>query len=284
MSSVIVSRLESIRDILRGTDPQITPTVYSSGSHTPAIDRTLTSSEFPCATDGSLTTLSVKIVSGSPDRNLFVTVTLIDNHDHPRGILMRGYCDAENEIHGSGSLPVKQNWKFLIQTRCSMASAPIIRLVGTILSLQSSNSAWQGTDEDNLSGKGSIKCVESTDPSGSSNWTFTIPTFARARPISVKVGVDTGGSTTSPSVQLTDESGNIVNISDRLTLSASSAYNIMIGFGNGFQSHLGTVGNASFISFTDYIMLAGSKIQTGNISSGDDYDGGRIQYEEWLSD
>tara|TARA_R100000306_G_C4364453_1_gene136909 strand:+ start:448 stop:1257 length:810 start_codon:yes stop_codon:yes gene_type:complete len=267
-----------------GTAPEIKASVYTGDSlHTPNTNRTLKTTRHKIGTTGTLTSLQVEIISGTPTRNLYTRVVLEDEYNRERGLLFRGYCDPQNEPYGAGGIPVNLDWKFRLDSRCSMASAPTLRLMGTILTTKQEAGGWNGTNESSLSGQGNIRTIDGTDPATGAEITEAVPTYARWKPISIKFPLDVGSADVSPAIQLTDGS-NIINQTDRLTASAGGGYGNVVGFGNGFQSHVGTVGSAIFYTFNEVILPSGYQIKTSNVSGDDEYGSPRLSVEEWIED
>jgi len=284
--SVVVDRLDKIRSILMGTAPEIKASVYSGDSlHTPNTNRTLNTTRHKIGTTGTLTSLQVEIISGgTPTRNLFIRCVLEDEYNRERGLLFRGYCDPQNEPSGAGGIPVNLNWKFRLDSRSSMATPAKLRLMGTILSTKQEVGGWSKTDESSLSGPGNIRTIEGTDPATSQEINETVPTYARWKPISIKIDLDVaGGASVSPSIQITDGS-NIINQTDRLTASAGGAFGNVISFGAGYKSYVGTVGSSIFYSINPVILPSGYVIRTGNVNTGDEYTAPRLSVEEWIED
>jgi len=160
----------------------INPVVFGhqGALHTPATDRTLTTTRHKITTTGTLTSIRIVIESGDPDRNLYVQATLEDNDGIERGILFRGYVDTGNEPFGTGGMPIQKTWGVRLDSWSSMAVAATLALTGNIMTGTHQVGGWKGTDLPMDSGKGEVRADTGSDPAAGAEINGeTVPTNAR---------------------------------------------------------------------------------------------------------
>ena len=284
MSSVTVDRLDEIRNILLGDDPRITPTLYSANDHTPNTDRTVATTRSRVGTDGSLTSLQVQIISGTPNRNLYVRATLEDENQVDRAILFRGYCDVGSEANGAGTIPVRYNWKIRLDSYCSMSVAPVIRLKGTLLSTKLQAGGWNGTQEAPLDGRGSLRSVVGTNPGATVDVNEEIPTGAFWRMQSMRFSVIGGAAQADPSWIINDNDDVLKWDSLVPAIAANATRNLLLER-NGFEPafSVGYDGRGNFRTrFPEVDLGAGYSVGTEDIGSADSA-APQLIVEEWLT-
>ena len=283
MSSVIVSRLDSIRNILLGTSPEIAPKSYASEEHTPNTDATVKTTRSKLGFRGTLTSVAIDIISGVPFNNLYCKITLEDQYQRPRAILCKGYSNKQDEINGNGSLPVDMDWSLRLDTICTMSTAPKLRLYGSFLATKLQAGGWSGVQGSSLDGMGNIRQITGSDPATGANFSESVPTNRIWKISSVKWDVVVGSSAVSMAIQLKNSDGDVISQTDRIEMTAEGDYGNVVFFNNPYATKHATVGSAVFYNFpNDVIIPQGFTIQSANVSNDEEISSPLLTVYEYL--
>ena len=286
--------MSAIIDAILGSEKiGIEPIAYESDGHTCTTDREKTVSVHQIGIDGTLTSLEIVNVndSVSPDKDVYVRVSLLDDQNTERGTLFRGYLDSSSNPFGNGAKPVKATWMFRIETFCSMETAPLLVLRGTFLSKKRQCGGWTCVNEDSLSGSGKIKISQASDPSSGSEFRYTVDSNTASEIIAVRFRFLTSSTVANRYVGLSlDNSTDImVNIPAQQGQTASLPwdYNFCAsGYSNEVGEQMGGVVNMNTAlpnlkgAFLDGTWRIGSS--TTNISGGDTFSTIIIWHKQYL--
>ena len=278
------------------TKDVVVPSVWEPDSiNNPVSDRTLKTTRHPVGIDGTLTTMQIVIVTGTPARNLYTRCYLEDQNKVIKGTLFRGYSEVGKECHGQGGLVVRAGDYIRLDTRTSITTTVSLR--GTILPDLIAPAGWRGTDEGNLDGQGAIRVIQGTQPPAATVATAngTTPQISEAVPngakwklltVNITLTCSATASTREPSLLLTDTNNNqYFKLWSSLTITASGAGRI--------NAHIGTQkisasqsGNSNTLPLGDFVMDSKHmwKTVSAGLQMGDQYDQPIYLVEEWLKE
>jgi len=283
-----INRLISLN---RGDPPGVSSNHWDSGPvHTPATDRSLTTTRHQIGVDGTLTSLKVTLLTGSTQRNLYIEVLLEDNNQQVVAKIMEGYVDVGAEPFGNGDLPVEEDWRIVLNSWSSVAVAPTLTLDGSIQLGKIETGGWSGVFETRTSGVGNLTQTAGTDPAAGAQIAETVPTNARwiITAFNSRMTADATSTTRSTRFSLDNGGGTsyfIGLIGPDQTASQARSSAAIPGW-----NRLETVFDSQTLHRTSlpiYSPLAqGFRIRTDviNFQAGDDWVAPDFLPEEWLTE
>lgn len=254
-------------------------------SHTPNTDRSLSTTRHFIGIEGTLTSIQVRVISGTPRRDVFLRAVLEDESQNERAVLFTGYLDATIPLSGTGALPIKSTWRIRLESWSSMSIAPILRLTGTALQGISNVGGWSGTSESSINGAGKVTTLAPSDGTVSQNITITVPTGARYRFKSMKFDFNASSTVNTRTVQVIFDNGttNIHTAVSAVTQTAGLTRSYDLGA--GLPADTSALGSDIRIPVpNELVLLAGSRIRTNiaNLSTGDQVINIGVQIDEWI--
>lgn len=293
MTSVVVDRLEQIRDILRGkkeNDVEVVP--YETSIHTPNTDRSLATSSTQLGVEGTLTSVYLSLISGGPSRDTYVIINLLDKNNAVKQTLLRGYIESSSRPSAAGAIPIRKNDRIRIASYCSLSTAPTFKVKATILRNKFLASGWVKTDESSLAAKGNIRSIIGTNPpavaTGDSGGESTeaVPTNAKWRLISYRIRLTTSATVSNryAAVEVRDASANIMCILPSVVAQAASTGRTHFWGSSYNNNQVAATGfTESFPS--DLILRQGYTLHTNSLlKMGDDLAAPAMLVEEWIEE
>ncbi|MAH49576.1 hypothetical protein CMI37_27385 [Candidatus Pacearchaeota archaeon] len=278
----------AIVDAILGTLAGIEPSSFQTALHNPNTDRSQNTSRFQIGFDGTLTGLTVVSTSGSPDNDVYVSVTLEDDQRQERGVLFRGYMSQQSNPSGAGAKPVLPTWRLRIDSWSSMGTAPDLILRGTFLSKKRQAGGWNGTDEAPLEGKGKLRLFIGAAPAAGSNASDETPTGARwilHAYTNVLVTAAGGAARTYKNIADNVALGKYYKQISGSTQAASNTYSY-IGWSGAILDTAPDTNNELSVPIPTggMIMNEGDRIRTaiGGLGGSDQLNEPLIQVVEWL--
>jgi len=272
--------------ILIGADPEFASNRWDSGSvHTPATDRSEVVTRDQIGVDGVMTGIKVRLLSGAPDRSVYINVTLEDNDQNVQQKLMQGYLNAGSDPFGNGAIPVKKDWFVAIRSWSSEGTAPTFTLRGTIRTGKIEPGGWTGTDEDSLGGKGNMIYRVGTDPAADTETSDTIPTGAIVILRAYYVRYVTDSTAANRHSSLTSTSGGNFLWLTPAGVVQTASLTVEYGWASGYDRMATILVNMLNSPLAnDYPMDAGTVIATSTTlrDPQDNYGAPMLSSEEWL--
>jgi len=258
---------------------------HTGERHTANSDRSLQTTRNPISVQGSLVSLNVRIVSGSPTvGRCHIRVVLESRAKAEKVTLARGYIYPGHEINGTGVLALEDGDSIRLESRCSLADV-ILEPIYTAVRGHYATGGWQGVDKGSLEGPGYIRVITGTDPAVNANIAEVVPTNARWKLKSMQATLVASSQVASRVLQFHVNDGSV----NFLTLDAQTAqladetrtYNLSMGV------DLDEAGANWTMNFTkDLTLLAGYKLRMNALSLEDldNWGAPLLSVEEWIEE
>jgi len=285
-SRLALSRRASTKTVqIQRFDESPVTTYTGADNTTVATSSTTITSRRKITADGTLQTIGLNILSGSPTvARVYCTVILEDENDLFKSTLCRGYIYPGHSPWGAGGIGVKFGDQIRLETRSSLAGV-IIRPIGSILKGIYAPGGWTGTDESSLEGRGRVHLFSTSDPSAGDDWDETVPAgrIWRVDRGIINFTTDANPGTRSISLEIQDNSALRIWKDDSWGTLTNTTTAHEIFFVN--TSHSDTSGPDRTGYHTPILMDAGWHIKTNhsNWEAGDDLQAGVLHVEEWIS-
>ena len=288
--SVVVDRLEQIRDALfrlSGPKNEITP--WQGVRHTPNSDRTVATTRDRLMVGGTINGVSVTILSGSGQ--VHVRLVLEDEFQTEKMTLCRGYIYPGKEIIGVGAVPFRKGDNLRLESRGTQAGIVLIPRGQLSLNVYISG-GWHATDVGSVDGPGAL-ILNVSEGLDDTDLTITVPTGARARPISfyAEYTATSTAGTRLIAMNLRDSANDIIYEATEQTLTASQTGRAMYAPGIGSQVVVGgsgapdSVNSALHTSIPPWQLPAGYNLRVfdrAGIAEGFDDLKLELLWEEWI--
>jgi len=279
-------QLEKINQNLeKGFGIGVTTGPIPAFSHTPTTDLSISRgrNDLSVQKEGAtLLSVGIRVLSGIPNRNVYVRVILESSLLFEKAILFKGYVGNEVEPFGNGGLVLEPGDNIRIDSHSGMAVAPILEIFGTMLLGRSLPGGWAGTDEDSTSGQGSIRSITGTDPAAGVEVSETIRTNSRSSMETFAVQVVGGAAAFTPRWTIGDGTENLWRLTyPQVDAAATRKYFAGLGIALLEVQTLGPF-NDAHQALPDMLWDQGYVIATSSISADDNYAAPQFQLQEWL--
>ena len=266
--SVVVDRLDAVKSAIRGVKDQSVK--WEGDTNTPATDRTLVTSRTKLDFSGTITTLSLGIVDGTPNLDLYIRISLEDELQTFKGLICRGYVSTSQQPFGTGGLLVKKGDHIRVDTWGYVTC--IVRPVASIIRDRLNAGGWTGTDEDNLANF-KTRSITGTNPASGAEISETVPSGARWKLKSIVMSFGTSATVANREITLliNDGTNTLVRIPSGQTITASAGRVInYVAIGDTVN---GSVAGLTAVPAPDVVLFAGWKItsSTNGLQAGDDF-------------
>ena len=279
-----------VRDLLRtfiGKESQ-EPVPWRSQAHTPNSDRSLNTTRDRLVNEGTLLSVNVRIVSGSPSVGR-VHVRMVQEDENQREVntLCMGYVYPGHEIFGSGALVIRKGDFLRLDSRSSQ-SGIILMVESRLLRDRKQAGGWNGVMKGSLEGPGFIQSVAGTDPAAGVGISDSVPTNARWKMLNVRIQLATSSqvATRLIAMQINESGGNALFYSKALETQAASLTRDVSYMGGGPQT--GPTGQTNVAGHlpSDLFLAQAFVIDdnTQNFQNLDDLGGPRYHVEEWIEE
>ena len=279
-----------VRDLLKtfiGKESQ-EPVPWRSQAHTPNSDRSLNTTRDRLVNEGTLLSVNVRIVSGSPSVGR-VHVRIVQEDENAREIhtLCMGYVYPGHEIFGSGALVIRKGDFLRLDSRSSQ-SGIILMVESRLLRDRKQAGGWFGVMKGSLEGPGFIQSVAGTNPAAGVGISDSVPTNARWKMLTLRIQLVTSSQVATRLVVLQ------INDASAIALFYSKALGTQIASLTRDYSYItggpsAEITGQSFIFGSlpnDLLMLQGFAIDdnTQNFKTLDDLGTPRYHVEEWIEE
>ena len=251
---------------------QIQASPIQPETHTPNTDRSLAETIIRVGSNGTLTNLSIEIITGTIEGDLYIRLSRLDTSGRFMGDLSYGYVDGLKRPTGAGGLILSADDQIRIQSWGTVTCT--VRIVGNILTNIFQNSSWTGVFESPMTGQGVLKSIVGTNPSAGQNVSEEVPSGSEWEIDSLKFGFTTDAtvSTRRVRVQPTDGSSSFYLILASNTQTASSTLSYVGVSGEGIDPSVANNNDQILPMPEDLRLKEGWKIESSvsNLQAGDD--------------
>jgi len=261
------------------------PVIWIADSiHTPATDRSLVTTRHVIREKGSLTSVIVDLVTGSPNRQTYTKVTLEDENQNEVTLLAGRYTDITAPAHGEGSIPVIPGMRIRLDTWSSLGVAPTLRVRGTINKGIPRTGGWSPNFEGMTEGQGNIRSIAGTNPAANTEFSEVVATNSRLLMQSLKARLVTDANAGTREVTVNHGDGSTTisqNVSTTTQIvSLTRDYTWAEGMNPVTPSVSAVISSPMPKYLLDQAFTFGS--QTFNIKAGDDWGAPTAFGEEYL--
>ena len=279
-----------VRDLLKtfiGKESQ-EPVPWRSQAHTPNSDRSLNTTRDRLVNEGTLLSVNVRIVSGSPSvGRVHVRVVQEDENQREVNTLCMGYVYPGHEIHGSGALVIRKGDFLRLDSRSSQ-SGIILMIEARLLRDRKQAGGWSGVQKGSLEGPGFVQNYAGTDPAAGVGVSDSVPTNARWKMISIRIQLVTSSQVANrlTVLQINQTGGQALFYSKALETQAENLTRDISYMGGGPQT--GPTGQ-TFVAghLPSDLFLSQAFIIDDNTQSFqvlDNLGGPRYHVEEWIEE
>ena len=285
-TSIIVKVLEKIKDeIFLSRNVGVSSAALDCDNHIPNSDRSLATTRTRIGTSGTLISINVAIVSGTPRvGQVHIRLVLENSNQREKATLCRGYVYPGHEIYGAGSLVIETGDQIRLESRSAVASITL-QPRATLLIGQARPGGWTGTDQGSLDGTGAIRGITGTNPAAGAEISETVPTGARWRLIGETYTLVTAvaAATRQSRLAVTTGGGLYILMPSGTTQIASLTLDYYYYEG---APRMTTSENSATTNpiFGRGISAAGEiySTSTSNLQAADNYSAPVYQVEEWI--